>query len=69
MSLSGAFSATLSAPQTFTVSAHGADLPLDELISHGVESDDLDYSTNYWFQGSDIDEDRLIGISVLAGGL
>ena len=62
-------SSNWSTPQTFTLSTHGADLGLEELISHGVESDDLDYSTNYWFQGTGIDDDRLIGISVSAGGL
>ena len=62
-------SSNWSTAQTFTLSTHGADLGLEELISHSVESDDLDYSTNYWFQGGDIDDDRLIGISVSAGGL
>ncbi len=62
-------SSNWSTAQTFTVSTHDAALGLDELISHSVESDDLDYSTNYWFQGPDIDDDRLIGISVAAGGL
>ena len=62
-------SSNWSAPQTFTVSTHDADLGLDEVISHGVESDDLDYSTNYWFQGPGIDDARLIWVSVSAGGL
>ena len=62
-------SSNWSTPQTFTLSTHAADLGLEELISHGVESDDLDYSTNYWFQGPGIDDDRLIGVSVSAGGL
>ena len=62
-------SSNWSTPQTFTVSTHDAELGLEELISHGVESDDLDYSTNYWFQGPGIDDDRLIGVSVSAGGL
>ena len=62
-------SSNWSTPQTFTLSTHGAKLGLEELISHSVESDDLDYSTNYWFQGGDIDDDRLIGVSVSAGGL
>ena len=58
-----------STSQTFTVSSHGAALGLDALISHGVESDDLDYSTYYWFQGPGIDDDRSIEISVSVGGL
>ena len=62
-------SSNWSTAQTFTLSTHDAALGLDELISHSVESDDLDYSTNYWFQGGDIDDDRLIGVSVAAGGL
>ena len=62
-------SSNWSTPQTFTVSTHDAYLGLEELISHGVESEDLDYSTNYWFQGPGIDDDRHIGISVSAGGL
>ena len=57
------------ASQTFTVSAPAAALGLREFIYHGVESDDLDYSTDYWFQGFGIDEERDIAISVAAGGL
>ena len=62
-------SSNWSTPQTFTLSTHDAYLGLEELISHGVESDDLDYDTNYWFQGPGIDDDRHIGVSVSAGGL
>ena len=62
-------SSNWSTPQTFTVSTHGAAVGLEELISHGVESDDPDYDTNYWFQGPGIDDERHIGISVSAGGL
>ena len=62
-------SSNWSTSQTFTVSTHDATLGLEDVISHGVESDDSDYDTNYWFQGPGIDEERHIGISVSAGGL
>ena len=65
-------STSWSTPQTFTVSTTSADmglLGLEEAISHGVESDDPDYSTNYWFQGPGIDGERHVGITVTAGGL
>ena len=65
-------SSNWSTPQTFTVSTTSADLGLlglEELISHGVESDDPDYSTNYWFQGPGIDDERHVKITVTVGGL
>ena len=65
-------STSWSTPQTFTVSIPSADLGLlglEELISHGVESDDPDYSTNYWFQGPGIDDERHVKITVTIGGL
>ena len=62
-------SSNWSTSQTFTVSTNDARVELEELISHGVESDDDDYNTNYWFQGPGIDEWRDIKITVSAGGL
>ena len=65
-------SSNWSTPQTFTVSIPSADLGLvglEEVILHGVDSDDPDYSTNYWFQGPGIDDERHVGITVTAGGL
>ena len=62
-------SSNWSTSQTFTVSTHDARVELEEFILHGVESDDDDYDTNYWFQGPGIDDERHIRITVSAGGL
>ncbi len=58
-----------STPQTFTVSLQGSDPAGRYFILHGLESEDADYDTNYWFQGPGIDGTTQIKIFVKVGGL
>ncbi len=61
-------SSNWSTPQTFTVSPKDPALSFDDVILHGLESDDLDYHTFDSFQGPGIGE-TYIEIEVLTGGL